>query len=422
MRHLGAAGLIAIVTASGCAPPEASDSEVVSSAATSGGAALLVVGNASLAPGDAALKQRLLGLQLAVSVKTGPLVQASDAAGKVVVVISDSVTSADVNTRLRDVGTPVLCLETALFDDMRFTGPTFGTDYGTLGSQSEVALVASHPLAQGLTLPATTAKATYGWGRPVAGATIIATIAGAADRAALFAFEAGQPLFGGAPAPARRVGAFMTSATPALFTAQSWKLFDNAIHWLLPPQACASDADCGANRTCVNARCTTACPAGSRTCGGSVCLPPGSCCPGEKTCGGQCLPLGACCTDGECSAPPNMVSRCQNNQCSAPICNPGTKMCSGQCLPLTACCSDGECTAPPNMVSHCQATMCLAPVCLPGFKACSSTSCVPATACCPGQRLCNGQCIGGNLCCVTSDCPINLVCEPTSHQCLPPPP
>lgn len=65
------------------------------------GSALLVVGNATLIAGDLALHQRLTGLGLTVTVKTGTAVSAADANGKLVV-ISESVTSADVNTKLRN--------------------------------------------------------------------------------------------------------------------------------------------------------------------------------------------------------------------------------------------------------------------------------------------------------------------------------
>src|SRR5437016_296160 len=74
------------------------------------GGALLVVGNATLGPGDAALRQRLQTLGLTITVKTGAAVTAADATSKLVV-ISESVLSADVNTKLRNVSAPVVSLE-----------------------------------------------------------------------------------------------------------------------------------------------------------------------------------------------------------------------------------------------------------------------------------------------------------------------
>jgi len=431
---MGRSTLAAFLVLAACAPPEPTDPEVVASAATAGGAALLVVGNTSLAPGDAALKARLQALQLTVAVKSGPAVQAGDATGKVVVVISDTVTSADVNTKLRDVATPVLCLEPALFDDMRLSGPTVGTDFGTQGSQREITLAAvSHPLAEGLNLPATTAASTYGWARPVPGATIIATLAGS-DRAALFAFATGQPLFGALPAPARRVGAFMTGATPQVFTAQAWRLFDNAVRWLT--EGCRTDAECPGNHACLNGRCTTTCGVTFKACAGNVCVPSNACCPGQKMCGsGQCVATTACCVDSECPAPPNTISRCLNNACQAPVCAPGAKMCAdnscipstaccqgqkscnGQCIPATACCTDGDCPAPANMISVCQNQACQPPVCSPSFTFCSPNTCVPAGTCCPGQRSCGGQCIPGTACCTSMECAMGQVCDPT-HRCV----
>jgi hypothetical protein len=361
--------LIIALLPTACSPSEAADPEVVASAATAGGAALLVVGNTSLAPGDAALKARLQGMQFTVSVKSGPAVQASDATGKVLVVISDTVTSGDVNTKLRDVATPVLCLEPSLFDDMRFSGPTIGTDFGTQGSQREVALAAvSHPLAEGLTLPATTTASTYGWARPVPGATIIATLAGASDRAALFAFTAGQPLFGSLPAPARRVGAFMTGGTPQVFTTQAWRLFDNAVRWLT--EGCKTDSECPGNHACVGGRCTATCAAGFKACANNVCVPVSTCCTGQKLCGdGSCVAATQCCSD--------------------------QKLCGdGSCVATTQCCQNE--------------------------KMCSGGSCVPATQCCQGEKMCSGQCIPGTACCTSAECPMSTVCDLT-HRCVPAP-
>ena len=51
-------------------------------------------------------------------------------AGKRVVVISESVTSTDVNTKFRDVSTGTVVLENMFFDDMRMAGLTNNTDYG----------------------------------------------------------------------------------------------------------------------------------------------------------------------------------------------------------------------------------------------------------------------------------------------------
>lgn len=112
------------IAACAAAPGQENHGEELGSAAqaiTVSGPALFVVGNATLGPGDLALSQRLSGLGLTVTVKTAAAVTTADATGKLVV-ISESVTSTDVNTKFRTTASPVLVMENALFDDLAMTG------------------------------------------------------------------------------------------------------------------------------------------------------------------------------------------------------------------------------------------------------------------------------------------------------------
>ena len=58
-----------------------------------------------------------------------------DAYGKSLVIISNSVTSGNVNTKFRNVPVPVLNWEPALFDDLHMTGLTSGMHYGDQSGQ-----------------------------------------------------------------------------------------------------------------------------------------------------------------------------------------------------------------------------------------------------------------------------------------------
>jgi hypothetical protein len=200
-------------------------------ALTAGSAVLFVVGNTSLSAGDAAIQTRLQGLGATVTLRSATAATSADAQGKALIVISESVTSGDVNTKFRDSAVPVICLEPALFDDFRLAGTVDGADYGISTNQTELELTAiSHPLAAGLTVPISSAAGAFSWGRPAPGAIGIGRIVGSSDRMGIFAFDTGQALTSGV-APARRVGWVATASLPTTLTKQGWQLFDDAVNW-----------------------------------------------------------------------------------------------------------------------------------------------------------------------------------------------
>ena len=248
----------------------------VTEAITVSGSALLVVGNATLAAGDLALQQRLAGLGFAVTVKTGTAVTAADASGKLVV-ISESVTSADVNTKFRNSGSPVLSLEPALFDDLAMTGSA-SSEYGTTSNQNSILLLGTPGTLVGdVTVAVSSTAKTFAWGRPAASAKRVATLAGDRSAATIFAYDKGQAMVG-LTAPARRLGWFATADAPSSFNSSAWSLFDASVSWAAAPATCsAGQVLCGASCvTTTNDRnncgaCGNAC-AGSQTCANSVCL------------------------------------------------------------------------------------------------------------------------------------------------------
>lgn len=200
-------------------------------ALTAGSAVLFVVGNTTLSAGDAAIRTRLEGLGATVTLRSATAATSADAQGKALIVISESVTSGNVNTKFRDSAVPVICLEPALFDDFKLAGAVDGADYGISTNQMELELTAiSHPLAAGLTVPISSAAGAFSWGRPAPGAIGIGRIVGSSDRMGIFAFDAGQALTSGV-APARRVGWVATASLPTTLTKQGWQLFDDAVNW-----------------------------------------------------------------------------------------------------------------------------------------------------------------------------------------------
>ena len=195
------------------------------------GTALLVVGNTTLSSVDTAIRTRLQNLGLSVVVKSATAAVTGDAAGKRVVVISDSVSPTDVNTKFRTVAVPVVTFDPQLFDDMGMT-LTASTNFGTTTSQKNVTITnAGHPMAAGLTgtIQVTTSNTTFAWGKPSTNAVKIATLTTDSTKATDFGYASGV-VMPGLTAPARRVGFFYTASSSAL-TTNGALLFDNAIKW-----------------------------------------------------------------------------------------------------------------------------------------------------------------------------------------------
>jgi hypothetical protein len=128
---------------------------------------------------------------------------------KLVVVISDSVTPANVNTKFKTVTVPVVTLDPQLFDDMGMT-TTATTNFGTTATQKNVTITNStHPMAAGLsgTIQVTSANTTFGWGVVNANAAKIATLTTDATKATDFGYDI-NAVMPGLTAPRRRVGFF----------------------------------------------------------------------------------------------------------------------------------------------------------------------------------------------------------------------
>jgi len=211
---------------------------------------LFVANSTTLGAADTVLKTRLQDAGYTVVVKaaggTAP-VQTADATGKALVVISSTVNSSDVNTKFRTVAVPVLTWENGEYRQsyMSMTGPTANTDYGTVAGQTQITITnPTHPMAGGISgtvnVVATGSPAqTLAWGRPNANAVSIARVTADTgtnprvvifgyDKGALLPVPTGSPAF---PAPARRVGFFLTDTTASTWTAQAGSLFDAAIQW-----------------------------------------------------------------------------------------------------------------------------------------------------------------------------------------------
>jgi hypothetical protein len=199
---------------------------------------LLVVSSAAtLNASDAAIKALLESFGFLVLTVGDSASAPADAAGKVLVITSATVTSGNVGNKFRNVAVPVLNLEQALEDNYLLTFDT-GADHGETGGQTEIVITdAAHPLAAGLSAgvhTATTTPVTFTWGTPGAAAKVIATLNNGSGSACLYAYDKGSLLVDGVtPAPERRVHIFFQNDGFAAATAEGVKLFEASLSWAM---------------------------------------------------------------------------------------------------------------------------------------------------------------------------------------------
>jgi hypothetical protein len=200
--------------------------------ATPGGAVLFVVGSLSLNNSDDDIRNRIVAKGYTVTLADDNVVTSADATGKILVVVSASVNSAQVNTKFRLVTVPVLVLENALMDDMDMT-----SSQGTDNNESQIAITNSaHPMAAGLTAGLQTvvsSNETFTYGVPRFTATTVATIDDNSSRATIYGYATGAVMFNSLAAPARRVGFFLDQDTAESLNTTGWSLFDAALNWAI---------------------------------------------------------------------------------------------------------------------------------------------------------------------------------------------
>ncbi len=230
---------IPTATATSVPPTSTATTTLPTVTPTPGGAAktaLFVVHNeGALNAGDTAVRNRLVGLNYTVTVKSASPSTASDATGKTLVLISSSVSSGDVAAKFKSVLVPVITWEYAIYDDLALTGTSATTDYGTAASSSLVISNAGHPLAGGLsgTVAVFSAAASMPYGAPSANAISLAPQGTSNSKKVYFAYEKNAVIAGGFSVNARRVGLFwVDTATP---TNDAWTLFEAAVNWATMP-------------------------------------------------------------------------------------------------------------------------------------------------------------------------------------------
>ncbi len=194
---------------------------------------LLVAQQTTLGPADGAVKSRLESLGYVVEVVSQGQSQASQAAGKALVMVSSTVQSSQVGAKFRDVAVPFITWEAWIYDDMKMTGTGKDVSYGRILGQSHLDVVGpGHPLAAGLSglVQVVPGTSLLRWGNPSAAAAVVAVAENDPAKALIFGYQAGDSMVG-LSAPARRVGLPFADDSAAVFTAEGWALFDAAVAW-----------------------------------------------------------------------------------------------------------------------------------------------------------------------------------------------
>lgn len=201
--------------------------------------ALLVVGDpANPSAGDARLKAMIEVKGFTVTLgDDGANVSAAN--GMDLVVLSSSAVAGTLAGKYRDVAVPVLDLEASVFDDMKMTGGTGGTDYDEQDGRTItiVAGMETHPLAAGLSGTLTISDGGgndccgVNWGKPAAAGVKVANYQNVAAKTAIFAYEKGVKMVDDLTAPARRVGFFASDESVPRLTANALVLFAAAVEW-----------------------------------------------------------------------------------------------------------------------------------------------------------------------------------------------
>jgi hypothetical protein len=153
------------------------------------------------------------------------------------VIVSSTVSSKDVAPGWRTLAIPLVTWENDLLDDFAMSGKRHDADFGEVEKERYLWVVnAPHPAAGGLAAGVANVyrkQAGMSWGKPGLGASIIATIYGQPEKAAVFAYEKGATMDYESLAPARRVMFFLGNDTFTNLSADGMRLFDAAIDWAM---------------------------------------------------------------------------------------------------------------------------------------------------------------------------------------------
>jgi hypothetical protein len=193
-----------------------------------------IVGSVSLSPADGAIQKRLSDRGLDVALVDDSEVAGVDVTGAALVLISKTARTAAVGARFRTSPQPVMLWDQLLYDEMGMVDAIDGRGGVTPNLRNVRIDAQGNPLAAGMRgQPAVLMNfGDMGWGMPGSSATVIASLPGQVNQAAIFCYETGARM-AALNAPARRLGFFLTENSASDLTPEGWALFESALTWSL---------------------------------------------------------------------------------------------------------------------------------------------------------------------------------------------
>lgn len=182
--------------------------------------------------GDIAIKARLDATGRTVVIVDDDAVDTTDMTDGSLIALSSGVVFSKVGNQLANIPVPMITWEAYLFDDNGLA--TVGSETPTTFNRIRITRP-GHPLAAGKSnspVVMTTANR-LSYATVPTTATVVATVPGFATRATIFAYEIGDTLASGSPAPSCRVGLFPDYAGTNKLSGNGRDLFDAAIDWSL---------------------------------------------------------------------------------------------------------------------------------------------------------------------------------------------
>ena len=205
---------------------------------------MFVAGTTGPPPTDRAIVALLESAGFDVTVVDDDSLDSTSTDGYDVVYVSSSVVPNKVGSALTQADIGLVSTEAYLFDDLAMTRPGSSERGERVGTTIDIDDT-GHEIAGGRAGDVVVVdEGSLSFGRPVATASVIATIRGT-NEAALFAYESGTAMVG-IDAPARRVGLFLTYPNADHLTSDGEDLVVRAVQWaasIAPPGGHDHDHD-----------------------------------------------------------------------------------------------------------------------------------------------------------------------------------
>jgi mannan endo-1,4-beta-mannosidase len=197
----------------------------------SGGSVLFITGDGELSVGDQQLYNQILKEGYTVYHKRQDEVAALHANRRVAIVISGTATADGVGNLFVNSSIPLIAGNSNLFPVLKMTGPSTGTDFGTVNDS----IVAVNSSSESFILDGFSEEidiydqaSVISFGVPGTEAEIILIVRGDDEKAVLFLYSAGSNMFDHI-APAGRVGWYGKLGSDARFTESSLVLFGRVL-------------------------------------------------------------------------------------------------------------------------------------------------------------------------------------------------